>query len=97
MLIKSVSLALLVVASSSSVVMACDDACISRGATGGRCWYTCADRCSRTGSYHRDEFLGGLQSRGYSCQPEGWNTLSCATTDGFGACTSHKWTCGAGC
>ncbi|KAI8093694.1 uncharacterized protein BX664DRAFT_348891 [Halteromyces radiatus] len=96
MLIKSVSLALLVVVS-SSVAMACDNACTYSSTKAGRCWYTCADRCSWTGGHHRDEFLGGLQNRGYSCRPEGWNTLSCSTTGDFGSCKSHKWTCGAGC
>ncbi|KAI8093695.1 uncharacterized protein BX664DRAFT_348892 [Halteromyces radiatus] len=90
---------LCIILSLATRVSACDNACSFASDRNNRCYYTCwENRCNFSGSHHRDEFLNGLQSRGYSCRPEGAvNTLSCAKTNNFGACTSHKWTCGRNC
>ncbi|KAI8992189.1 hypothetical protein BDF20DRAFT_812637, partial [Mycotypha africana] len=79
-----------------SAVLACDDACTAVSDRGGRCYYACIENaCHFTGQHHRDQFLNGLGTRGYSCRPEGATTLSCdKNVNNFGNCWSHKWQCG---
>lgn len=78
--------------------LACEKACSASSDRDGRCYYSCyGNACHMFGSHHRDEFLNALSGRGYDCRPEGFNTLSCAKTDGFGGCFSHTWGCGGDC
>ncbi|GJN71191.1 hypothetical protein PLICBS_005253 [Purpureocillium lilacinum] len=94
-MVKLIAAALALLAAAAT---ACDTACSGASDRDGRCYYSCTDNaCHMSGSHHRDEFLNGLSGRGYDCKPEGYNTLSCAKTDGFGGCWSHKWTCGGQC
>ncbi|KAI8093696.1 uncharacterized protein BX664DRAFT_313717 [Halteromyces radiatus] len=80
----------------SSSVFACDDACMSTGESFGKCNYRCLDACYTPAFHHRNEFLAGLQVRGYNCVSTGYDTLSC-DSNGMGGCYGHKWTCGRNC
>ncbi|KAI8889551.1 hypothetical protein K501DRAFT_170510 [Backusella circina FSU 941] len=84
----------------STLIMAtigCDDACTADRDAGGKCYYSCTNACHFSENHNRNQFLNGLSNRGFECQPEAYNSLSCVKKNGFGGCWGHKWTCGSGC
>ncbi|GJJ79106.1 hypothetical protein EMPS_11465 [Entomortierella parvispora] len=91
---SAVAIALVLAASAQACVRTCE----YTNDANGRCYYYCSNSCtSITAHSAASNFLAALQAKGYDCDWNGVQGVSCAQTSKFGACSGHYWMCGSGC